>query len=113
MFWNCLATEGLGEYEHGQSLFSHLPEITDEFRMAQRSFSASLTGLLKNVILGVPMTSSRETNSLTGHSAWFSGSQRFLDCHCLVWRNQRKCHDQKSPAHGKYCQDPGRSHPPN
>lgn len=95
MFWNCLATEGLGEYEHGQSLFSHLPEITDEFRMAQRSFSAPRTGLLKNVILGVAMTSTRETNSLPGHPAGLSGNQRLLGRHCLVWRNQRKCHDQK------------------
>lgn len=90
MFWNCLTTEGLGKYEPGQSLFSHFPKITDEFRMAQRAFSAPLMGLLKNVILGVSMTSSRETNS-----AGLSGNQRFLDCHCLVWRNQRKCHDQK------------------
>lgn len=95
MFWNCLTTEGLGKYEPGQSLVSHFPEITDEFRTAQRAFSAPLMGLLKNVILGVSMTSSRETNSLTGHSAGLSGNQRFLDCHCLVWRNQRKCPDQK------------------
>lgn len=76
--------------------------------MAQRAFSAPLMGLLKNVILGVSMTSSRETNS-----AGLSGNQSFLDCHCLVWRNQRKCHDQKCPAEGKYCQDPGRSHLPD
>lgn len=44
MSWNCLATEGLGECERGQPLF-FLLEITDEFRMAQWSFSASLTGL--------------------------------------------------------------------
>lgn len=95
MFWNCLATEGLGEYEHSQPLFSPFPEFTDEFGIAQRSFTAPLTGLLKNVILGVSMTSSMETNSLTGHSAGLSENQRFLGCHCSVWRNQRKCHDQK------------------
>lgn len=95
MFWNCLATEGLGDYEHNQSLSSHFPEITDEFRMAQRSSTAPLTGLLKNVILSVSMTSSMETNPLTGHSAGLSGNQRFPGCHCLVWKSQRKCHDQK------------------
>lgn len=53
----------------------------------------------------------KQKDSPTDHSAGLSGDQRFLGCHCLVWRHQEKCHDQKWPADGIYFQDRGRSHP--